>query len=153
MKCLDFFRKNFLLLLLNPHKSVFDSPMKLYIILLCIVNFFFLFFLFRTIPVPYGSSQTRGQIRATAASLHHSHSNVGYVCDLHHNHSNTRSLTHWGRPGIEPTSSWILVLFVNSWVMKGMICIVSLYLNIKVLNWGVIIMQYQGCWFPQWILM
>ena len=31
------------------------------------------------------------------------------VWDIHHNHGNTGSLTHWVRPGIEPTSSWILV--------------------------------------------
>ena len=28
-------------------------------------------------------------------------------------HSNTGSLTHWGRPGIEPVSSWILVGFIT----------------------------------------
>ena len=27
---------------------------------------------------------------------------------------NTRSLTHWARPGIKPTSSWILVGFVTT---------------------------------------
>ena len=37
-----------------------------------------LFFgLFRATPVAYGSSQARGGIRAAAAGLHHSHSNVG----------------------------------------------------------------------------
>ena len=39
--------------------------------------FFFFFCLFRAIPTAYGSSQARGQIRAIAAGLHHSHSNVG----------------------------------------------------------------------------
>ena len=39
--------------------------------------FFFFFFFFRTTPMAYVSSQTRGQIGATAVSLHHSHSNVG----------------------------------------------------------------------------
>jgi len=36
--------------------------------------------------VAYGSSQTRGQIGAAAASLHHSHNNAGseLVVDLHH---------------------------------------------------------------------
>ena len=29
-------------------------------------------------------------------------------------HSNARSLTHWSRPGIKPTSSWILVGFVSA---------------------------------------
>ena len=27
-------------------------------------------------------------------------------------HGNTRSLTHWARPGIKPSSSWILVRFI-----------------------------------------
>ena len=39
--------------------------------------FCFFFCLFRAVPVAYGSSQARGQIRAVAASLHHSHSNTG----------------------------------------------------------------------------
>ena len=29
-------------------------------------------------------------------------------------HSNTISLTHWAGPGIEPTSSWMLVRFVSA---------------------------------------
>ena len=29
-------------------------------------------------------------------------------------HSNAKSLTHWARPGIEPTSSWVLVRFVTT---------------------------------------
>ena len=45
------------------------------------------------------------------------------VCDLHHEaksviytmaHSNARSLTHWLRLGIKPSSSWILVGFVTT---------------------------------------
>ena len=43
-------------------------------------------FLFRAATTAYASSQVRGQIRATAASLHHNHSNSG-------------SLAHWVRPG------------------------------------------------------
>ena len=38
--------------------------------------FLFSFFLFRDEPVVYGSSQARGQIKAVAAGLHHSHSNT-----------------------------------------------------------------------------
>ena len=43
------------------------------------VIFFCLFFalLFRAAPLACGSSQARGLIRAAAASLHHSHSNMG----------------------------------------------------------------------------
>ena len=58
------------------------------------------FFFFRTTPEAYGSSQDRGPIGAMAVSLHHSH-------------SNTRSLTPWARPGIEPTTSWLLVGFIS----------------------------------------
>ena len=60
-------------------------------------NFFFL--LFRATPAAHGSSQARGQIGATAAGL----------C-----HSNTRYLIHWARPGIEPTTPWLLVGFVST---------------------------------------
>ena len=38
---------------------------------------FFFFWPFRAALGAYGSSQARGQIGATAASLHHSHSNTG----------------------------------------------------------------------------
>ena len=39
--------------------------------------FIYLFLLFRATPVACESSQARGPIRATAASLHHSYSNAG----------------------------------------------------------------------------
>ena len=38
---------------------------------------FFLFFFSTAAPMAYESSQARGQIRTTAASLCHRHSNVG----------------------------------------------------------------------------
>ena len=34
-------------------------------------------------------------------------------------HSNARSPTYQARPGIEPTSSWILVRFVTCWASMG----------------------------------
>ena len=42
------------------------------------IFFFFPFvcLLFRVVPEAYGGSQTRGQIRAVAAGLRHSHSNA-----------------------------------------------------------------------------
>ena len=40
------------------------------------VCLFFAFLLFRATPMAYGGSQARGQIGATAAGLHHSHSNA-----------------------------------------------------------------------------
>ena len=44
---------------------------------LFLVDFFFFFCIFRATPVAYEIYQARSQIEATAAGLHHSHSNVG----------------------------------------------------------------------------
>ena len=46
---------------------------------------FYFFCLFRAAPKAYEGSQARGLIRAVAAGLHHSHSDVRSepVCDLH----------------------------------------------------------------------
>ena len=59
--------------------------------------FFFFFCLFRATPVAYGGSQARGQIGATAASPHHSHSK-GQIQATSSNytttHGNAGSLTH-----------------------------------------------------------
>ena len=71
-----------------------------------------IFFLFRVAPVAYGSSQTRGWIRATAASL----PNISARSEPHLRPTAacgyTVSLTHWMRPGIKSTSSqrlhWVL---------------------------------------------
>ena len=80
-----------------------------------LLNFFFLFV---TIPVAYGITQARGGIRAVGTGLCHSHSNIG--SEPHQQHTltmpacdNARSLTHWARPGIEPTSSWALCWVLN----------------------------------------
>ena len=66
--------------------------------------------LFRATPVAYGGSQAMGPIGATAASLHHTHSNTrsSHICDLNH-----RSIPG-ARPGIEPATSWFLVGFISA---------------------------------------
>ena len=79
-------------------------------------TFLFFFCLFRSTHVAYVSSQARGQRGAAAASLHHSHSNMGCeravsVTDTTA-HSNVRSRIHWVR--IKPTSSWFLVGFITA---------------------------------------
>ena len=53
-----------------------------------------------------------GQIGAVAAR----HSNQIRAASENHSaaHCNARSSTHWGRPGIEPASSWVLVRFVSA---------------------------------------
>ena len=42
-----------------------------------IIIIIIIIFLFRAVPVAYGSSQASGWIRAVAAGLRHSHSNAG----------------------------------------------------------------------------
>ena len=77
-------------------------------------SFFLSFFFFRATSMSYGESQARGQIRAVAASLHHSHNTTIQATSVTYTtaHGNAESLSHWARPGIKPVSSWILVRFI-----------------------------------------
>ena len=81
------------------------------------ILFLFIRLFFSAIPWAYGYSQTRGGIGAAAACLHHSHSYARSKSCLSYTtaHGKAGSLTQWGRPGIEPSSSWILVGFVTHW--------------------------------------
>jgi len=60
--------------------------------LFCCFGFFFC--LFKATPGACGGSQARGPIGATAAGLHHSHSNARseVICDLHHRSQQRRIL-------------------------------------------------------------
>ena len=73
----------------------------------------FVFFLFRAIPIAYGSSQARGQIGATLQPQQHGIQamSVTYAAAC----GNVGSLTHWARPRIKPASSRILVRFLAHW--------------------------------------
>ena len=91
--------------------------------------FFLLFLLSRGATAAYGSSQARGsnqsyscrptpqqqqpRIQATSATYTTAHGNA-------------RSLTHWVRPGIEPTTSWFSVGFVSA-MPRWELPIASLY--------------------------
>ena len=86
-----------------------------YFTLLFYFMLFYLFIYFRAAPMAYGSSQARGWIIATAASLHHSHSHIRFELELRPTPqlmATLRSLTHWARPGMGPATSWFLVGFV-----------------------------------------
>jgi len=72
---------------------------------------FFSFLLFRAVPAAYGSSQARGPIRASAAGLHHSHSNMGSELHLHH--------SSWQRQILNPlreARDLTCNLMVPSWI-------------------------------------
>ena len=99
--------------------------------ILCLHFLLFFFFAFlwkQKNPWHMEVPRSRGRIGAIAASLHHScwftpqaqqcqipTASVTYTTA----HGDAGSLTHWARPGIEPTTSWFLVRFVNPWAMTG----------------------------------
>ena len=80
-----FFQKN---IFFDTHKDLLLLYFKVKIGLYKSAIFFLVFcpFFFRAAPAAYRGSQARGLIRATAAGLRHSHSNVRYQLhhDLHH---------------------------------------------------------------------
>ena len=113
------------------------------------ITYFFLFCLFRIVPMAYGGSQSEGSnrpmpqpqqcgIRTTSVTYTTAHDNAG-------------SLTHWARPGIEPTSSWILGGFINCWATMGnslsfnLICTFFWYALVFWLNQIVILFLHDLC--------
>ena len=73
-------------------------------------------------PVARGSSWARSEIGAAATGLHHSHSNIRPEPLLRPTPQLSATpdpLTHWARPGMKPTSLWILVGFLTHWVTMG----------------------------------
>ena len=87
---------------------IFSLP-AFFFFVFCLLSFVLLF---RAALKAYGGSQARGQIRATAAGLHHSHSNIRSEPLLRPTPqliATAGSLTHGVRPGIEPATSRILV--------------------------------------------
>ena len=78
--------------------------------------YLFIYLIFRAAPAAYGSSQARGWIGATAGAMPQSQQHRIWAESVTYTtaHSNARSLTHWVRPGIEPSTSWFLVSFVSA---------------------------------------
>ena len=70
--------------------------------------------LFRAALTVHGSYQARGQIRATALAYTMGTATrvQSRICDLHHSSQQCLIPTHWATPGMEPTSSRILVSFI-----------------------------------------
>ena len=76
----------------------------------------FLFFPFLGLHPWHGGSQARDGIGAVATGLCHSHSNMRSELHLQPTPHPTATLnpTHWARPGIRPTFSWMLVRFAST---------------------------------------
>ena len=69
----------------------------------------------------YGSSWAKGRIGGTA-EVYNTATEIpdpGCICDQHHSLWQCRSLIHWVKPGIKPTSSWVLVGFLTCWATVG----------------------------------
>ena len=101
----------------------YESCVKL-LSLKCSSGFFFFFclFLFRAAPTPLGGSHDTGLNRSCnrwpmPQPQQHRIWAVSVIYTTAH--GNLGSLTHWVRPGIKPTSSWMLVRFINRWAMRG----------------------------------
>ena len=77
-----------------------EIPVYWRLFLFFVFRFFVFCFLFKATPAAYGSFWVRHQIWGVSATYTTAHGKTG-------------SLTHWARPGIKPTSSWILVGFIS----------------------------------------
>ena len=82
---------------------------------------FSFFFFFRAETAAYRNAKSRGSNRSRSHwPMPQPHgiwvASVTYTTA----HGNIRSLTHWARPGIKPTSSWILVRFISAEPPQGL---------------------------------
>ena len=95
----------------NSSSVTFQLPLRGQIQL-----FFFFFLILTTTAAAYESSQARGCIQTSAASLHHSHSNTRpepLLWPMPQLMGNARSLTPWASLGIEPISLRLLCWILN----------------------------------------
>ena len=91
----------------------------------------FFFFLFRAAFLAYGGSHFRGQIRAVAVNLCHSHSNGGFRLSLRLHHS---SQQYWILNPLSKARNRTRNLTVPSWIhfrclTMGTPCFLSLYFH------------------------
>ena len=100
----------------------------------CCCCFVFVFCIFRAVPHGIWRFPARGWIRAVAAGLCHSHSNVGSELHLppHHSAWQHQILTHWVRPRITP---WLLVRFISAEPRPGTPAIDSCMWLMKMITW------------------
>ena len=78
--------------------------------------FFFSSLLFRAMPVAYGCFLPSQGLNRSCSCQPQPQQHRIWATPVTYTtlHGNSRSLTHWARPGTEPTSSWILVRFVST---------------------------------------
>ena len=81
---------------------------------------FFFFFSFLVPPLRHMEVPRLGvelELQLLAYTIATAMGDPGHICDIHHSPQRPNPLTHWVRPGIEPTSSWILLHYC--WAMMG----------------------------------
>ena len=78
--------------------------------------YYYYFLLFRSALEAMEVSRLGGelelQLQACAIATATATQDPSHICYLHH--SNAGSFIQWARPGIEPASSWILVMFIST---------------------------------------
>ena len=83
--------------------------------LFIIIIFLGLYLWYMEVPRLEVETELQLQAYATATAM----ADLSLICDLHHSSHNAASLTHWARPGIEPTCSWTQVRFLTHWATMG----------------------------------
>ena len=86
-----------------------------------ICSFFLSFFFFMATPAAYGDSQALSSWSCSHRPIPEPQQRGIWAAFATYttSHSNAGSLSRWVRLGIEPTSSWMLVGFVNHWATMG----------------------------------
>ena len=101
---------------INSQKTV--TPMTVSTHGRYLLSFFLSFFVFLG-PHPWHMEFPRlgvkSELQLQAYTTATASQDLSHICDLQHSTWQCWSLTHWVRPGIEPTSSWMIVGFVSHW--------------------------------------
>ena len=102
-------------------------------------NFFF-FSLFRAAPAAYGSFHMKLNQSCSCWPIPQPQQCGPQAAPVTYTtaHGNTGSLTHWGRPGIKPATSWFLVRFVSTAPQRE--------LQESCFNWILLTLLWQGRW-------
>ena len=93
------------------------------------VCLFIYLLLFRTVPMAYGISQSGGRIVATAAGLHHSHSNtdMSLICNLHHSSWLCQTTNPWSLNSHPHEYQLDSFLLCHNGSSASLICMLNLF--------------------------
>ena len=108
---------NGIILLYSRNQHIIVDPLYFSFFFLRVFWSFFLGLCLRQMEVSRLGVKSEPYLQATATAT--ATWNPSCVYDYTVACGNAGSLTHWERPGIEPTSSWMIVGFINHWAKTG----------------------------------